>query len=194
MPRVLRSTLSTLVVILLATAAGAAPARASRAAASAITPNMSGGGYLVVGAVEQDGTPWLEFRVGSTGTIPNAGNGFLATSGVTDHKYFRISPAEVAELADGFDAWIAAPHSTNLVGLDDGPMSLTFTGNAWNPELEPVVVVQLTCWIPTDRGSVHGGEYVALTFGQIKTIAQVLRRWLEEPNLPAAPLYSETFQ
>jgi hypothetical protein len=156
--------------------------------------NLAGSLWMGVAAVEVDGELWAELRMSAGATKGSTANGFSADGAVVDHKRFRLSVSEAADLARELRAWVAAPHSVTLYSYSTGPIGAAVTGNAWNPELQPVVVVQITCWIPVDRGQVHGGQYMALGPRWANALANALESWSEKPAATAGLLFQRYVQ
>lgn len=184
-----------------ASASAVSPADASpvtrtvQAAPAEGTPaNLTGSTWMGLGVVEVDGELWAELRMSAGASKASTSNGFSADGTVVDHKVFRFSVSEAADLARELRAWIAEPHSVTVYSVSGGPIGASFTGSAWNPALEPVVVVQIACWIPLERGQVHGGQYMPLNRRWANALANALDGWAAKPSPGPGLLFQRSIQ
>lgn len=156
--------------------------------------NLTGSTWMGLAAVEVDSELWAELRMSAGAVKASTSNGFSADGAVVNHLAFRFSVVEAADIARELRAWVEQPHSVTVYSVSGGDVGAALTGNAWDPALQPVVVVQVFCWIPLERGQVHGGQYMALNRRWANALASALDAWAARPAATSALLFQRSVQ
>lgn len=149
--------------------------------------------WFGVAPVEVDGEQRIELRMSGGTSLTSAANTFGADAVVIEHNYFQLTESEVGDLIIALNGWIAAPHSLTVFDVPGSDVGLSLTGSSWNPNLTPIVVVNIQYWTLQGRGNLHGGTYAALNASQVTNLAEALELWASKP-MPGDLLYQVSFQ
>lgn len=126
-------------------------------------------------------TDSVSVRMVSGSYIPDSGNTFGAKAVTNTFYYYELSRQQTDVLGSCIKEWTEAPTAQSVYSTSEGSFGFSAAGSFADPELPPVLVLQILSWINEGAQQHHGGTYQALPVADAQALATALTTWAANP-------------